>query len=289
MELEEIVALAPEGVAENIVARRIELREQLPAVIEQRKVEVDYLKPLVEENRLSRDRTTSQVHELKQRRNACQVEARGLRAQLAETREKLLSEGNMRNPDPAWAKERLEERISELDDKLQKQALDLKTERELIGEMRQLSRRHEEWVEQNLAKNPELKDYREGWERHKSLMDEAQECHTEMTDLAAQSEDEHTRFEETRHVLRESMRQLNRARSLMAQSDEAISYWNHRLKHGFNEIGDNTGDLLAPGAKVAAGEHSSMAREAHQGRRTSRTRRTRRDSQARPDAGGEEE
>ncbi|PXF23268.1 MAG: hypothetical protein CXX71_02360 [Methanobacteriota archaeon] len=274
MELEQIVALAPEEVAEIIVARRIELREQLPAVIEQRKVEVDYLKPLVEENRLARDRTTSRVRELKQRRNACQVEARGLRSQLAETREKLLGEGKMRNPDPAWAKEKLDERISELDDRLQRQALDLETERKMIGEMRQLLRRHQEWVEQNLAKNPELKDYREGWERHKTLLDEAQECHTEMTDLAAQSEDEHTRFEETRHVLRESMRQLNRARSLMAQSDEAIPYWNHRLKHGFNEIGDNTGDLLAPGAKVAAGGHSSMARQA---------------DRARPDAGGEEE
>jgi uncharacterized coiled-coil DUF342 family protein len=275
MELEQIVALAPEEVAEIIVARRIELREQLPAVIEQRKTEVDYLKPLVEENRQARDRTTNRVRDLKQRRNVCQVEARGLRTQLAETREKLLSEGNMRNPDPAWAKERLEERISELDDKLQKQALDLETERKMIGEMRQLLRRHQEWVEQNLAQNPELKDYREGWERHKTLLDEAQECHTEMTDLAAQSEGEHARFEETRHVLRESMRQLNRARSLMAQSDEAISYWNHRLKHGFNEIGDNTGDLLAPGAKVAAGGHSSMARQV---------------DQARPDAaGGEEE
>lgn len=262
MELEQIVALAPEEVAEIIVARRIELSEQLPAVIEQRKTEVDYLKPLVEENRLARDLTTSRVRDLKQRRNVCQVEARALRTQLAETREKLLSEGNMRNPDPAWAKERLEERISELDDKLQKQALDLETERKMIGEMRQLLRRHQEWVEQNLAQNPELKDYREGWERHKTLLDEAQECHTEMTDLAAQSEGEHARFEETRHVLRESMRQLNRARSLMAQSDEAISYWNHRLKHGFNEIGDNTGDLLAPGAKVAAGGHSSMARQA---------------------------
>ena len=262
MELEQIVALSPEEVAQIIVARRIELREQLPAVIEQRKVEVDYLKPLVEENRLSRDRTTSMVHELKQRRDACQTETRGLRTQLAATREKLLSEGNLRNPDPAWAKEKLEERISELDDKLQKQALDLETERKLIGEMRQLLRSHEEWVEQNIAKNPELKDYREGWERHRALSDEAQECHSEMIELASKSEDEHSRFEETRQVLREAMRQLNRARSLMAQSDEAISYWNNRLEKGFTEIGDNTGDLLAPAAKVAAGGPSSMARQA---------------------------
>ena len=63
-------------------------------------------------------------------------------------------------------------------------------------------------------------------------------------------------------VLREAMRQLNRARSLMAQSDEAISYWNNRLEKGFTEIGDNTGDLLAPAAKVAAGGPSSMARQA---------------------------
>lgn len=262
MELKQIVALSPEEVAQIVVARRIELREQLPAVIEQRKIEVDYLKPLVEENRLSRDRTTSMVHELKQRRDACQTETRGLRTQLAATREKLLSEGNLRNPDPAWAKEKLEERISELDDKLQKQALDLETERKLIGEMRQLLRSHEEWVEQNIAKNPELKDYREGWERHRELSDEAQECHSEMIELAAKSEGEHSRFEETRQVLREAMRQLNRARSLMAQSDEAISYWNNRLEKGFTEIGDNTGDLLAPAAKVAAGGPSSMARQA---------------------------
>ena len=276
MELAAILALSPEEVAKAVIARRHELNEMLPDIVRERRKEVDYLTPLVDQVREERDQINQQVHDLKERRNACHKEARELRTSLVEMREQLLEENRLKNPNPAWAKDKLAEKLTELDSKLETEALDLKAERKLLKEMRKAVNAHREWVSERQSSDPEAQQYRDGWTRCGELMDEADANHKEMVVLVQLSKELHEKFAEHRDVHKEAAGQLNRARSLLSQTDDVVSYWNHRISKGFGDLKDGSGDLMAASRRVADGKPSSMPRKP-------------REDTAKGDAGGEEE
>jgi len=276
MELTAILALSPEEVAKAVIARRHELNETLPDIVRERRKEVDYLTPLVDQVREERDQINQQVQDLKDRRNACHKEARELRTSLVAMREQLLEENRLKNPNPAWAKDKLAEKLAELDSKLETEALDLKAERKLLKEMRKAVNAHREWVSERQSSDPEAQQYRDGWARCGELMDEADANHKEMVVLAQLSKELHEKFAEHRDVHKEAAGQLNRARSLLSHTDDVVSYWNLRISKGFGDLKDGSGDLMAASRRVADGQPSSMPRKP-------------REDTAKGDAGGEEE
>ena len=64
MDVSTLLAMTPEEVAQAIIARRHELVEVLPEIIRERKKELDYLNPLVEETLRGRDSATNNVQNL---------------------------------------------------------------------------------------------------------------------------------------------------------------------------------------------------------------------------------
>lgn len=258
MDVNTLLAMTPEEVAQAIIARRHELSDTLPKIVRDRKQELDQLNPLVETALKERDKATDEVSHLKAKRDSLQTEAKELRKKLTSLRETLIEEKKLKNPNPGWAKEKLAQKLAEIDEKVETSALDLNSERKLLRQMRELTRSHEEWVTQRLDSNPELKEYREGWEKHRQLLKDADAAHVKLVDLAEISGEHHTKYAEHKEVHREAQGQLNRSKSLLSSADDIVGYWNHRIENGFEDLKDGTGDLMAASRMVAEGKPSSM-------------------------------
>ena len=260
MDVSTLLAMTPEEVAQAIIARRYDLVEVLPEIVRERKKELDYLNPLVDGSLKERDLATNNVQNLKQDRDSARIEAKELREKLAVLREKLIEENRLKNPNPGWAKEKLASKLANLDEKLETSALDINAERKLIREMRELTRSHEEWVANRIESDPDLKEYQDGWKRHRELLGTADAAHEKLIELANISEEHHKKYEEHRDVQKIAQSQYNRAKSLQSTADDIVSYWNHRIENGFGDLKDGTGDLLAAARIVSEGKSSSMPR-----------------------------
>ncbi|MBO58457.1 MAG: hypothetical protein CMA77_05630 [Euryarchaeota archaeon] len=260
MDVSTLLAMTPEEVAQAIIARRHDLAEALPEIVRERKKELDYLNPLVDGTLKERDLATNNVQNLKQNRDSSRIEAKELREKLGILREKLIEEKRLKNPNPSWAKEKLASKLADLDEKLETSALDINAERKLIREMRELTRSHEEWVTNRIESDPELKEYQDGWKRHRELLAAADAAHDELVELAKVSEEQHKKYEEHRDVQKIAQAQYNRAKALQSSANDIVSYWNHRIENGFGDLKDGTGDLLAAARIVSDGKPSSMPR-----------------------------
>lgn len=261
MNIDKLLVMTPETLARSIVERRHELNAVLPEIVRERKSELDAVEPLVEEELSARNKATAEVAELKKKRDALQGEARKLRTHLTKLRETLIAEGRLKNPNPAWAQEKLANRITDVEAKIQTSAHSLNQERKLLREMKELTRKHEEWVANRLDKDPELKEYREGWARHRELLDEADKHHGNLIQLAGESENQDQKYQDHKEVRRLVKSQYNKARALLDSYDDIVKYWDHRIENGFDDLKDGTGDLLAAARRVANGEPSSMAQK----------------------------
>lgn len=260
MDVNKLLAMTPEEVAKAIIARRHDLSDVLPEVVRSRKEELNHLKPMVDEALSERDKVTSQVATLKEKRNSSQAEAKKLRVKLTALRETLVSEKRLKNPNPAWAKEKLATQLEELEQKLETSALDLNAERKLLRQMKELSRSHDEWVNERIESDPGMKEYQDGWKMFHQLLEDADAAHEELTKLAPASEDHHQKYSDHRDIQKDAQRQHDRAKSLLDSTDEIIKYWNHRIDNGFDDLKDGSGDLMAASRMVAEGKPSSMPR-----------------------------
>ncbi|MBT4059910.1 MAG: hypothetical protein HOE69_06360 [Euryarchaeota archaeon] len=260
MDVKTLLAMTPEDVAQAIIARRHELSEALPSIVRERRQELDHLNPMLEQALLERDKATAAVSTLKEERDSLQKQAKELRKKLTSLRETLIAEKRLKNPNPGWAKEKLATKLAEIEEKLETSALDLNSERKLLRQMRELTRSHEEWVAERIESDPGLKEYQDGWKQHHQLLKDADEAHGKLVGLAEISGEHHTKYAEHKEVHRDAQGQHNRAKSLLSTGDDIVSYWNHRITNGFDDLKDGTGDLMAASRMVAEGSPSSMPR-----------------------------
>ena len=253
MNLTDLLALKPEELALKILERRKLLSQALPD-IESRMVEdADSLAPKVEKLRLSRDGLSNKVAELKKRRNEAQNEARQLLKDTRKLRDKMDGSGGLKNLDPKWAKEKLEESLQDIENQIDKQALSLNDERKLIAKRKELLKKNDEWLSNRRKDNPEMAQYVDSSKKMQKLFKLADKLHQEMITLVEKNEPLHSEFMEKRAELRNSMRQVERARALIKQSESAITYWENALQN-------NMGDLLSSANQVETGGQSSIRR-----------------------------
>ena len=97
MDVNTLLAMTPEEVAQAIIARRHELSDTLPNIVRDRKQELDQLNPLVETALKERDKATDEVSNLKGKRDSLQSEAKELRKKLTSLRETLIEEKKLKN------------------------------------------------------------------------------------------------------------------------------------------------------------------------------------------------
>ncbi len=253
MDLKALLSLEAEELAKKILERRQFLSEALPDIESRMAADADELAPKVEKLRLARDTASNKVADLKKRRNEAQTEARVLLQQSRELREVIEKSGGMKNLDPKWAKEKLEEQLEEIEDQIEKKALSLNDERKLLSKRKQLLRKNADWLNQRKKDNPEIADYVEVSKKMNKLFTLANKLHQEMLTYVEKNEPIHAEFTEMRGELRNSMRQVERSRALIKQSESAIQFWKNTLENGYDE-------LLKSAKNVEQGGASSIRR-----------------------------
>jgi len=253
MDLDELLALEPKELAEKILERRQFLRDALPEIEKRMSADADDLAPRVEKLRLARDTGSNKVAELKKRRNEAQIEARALLQESRKLRERIEESGGMKNLDPKWAKEKLEEQLEEIEDQIEKKALSLNDERKLLSKRKELLRKNQDWLSKRKKDNPEITKYVDVSKKMNKLFTLADKLHQEMLTYVEKNEPIHAEFMEKRGELRNSMRQVERSRALIKQSESAIQFWQNTLTSGF-------GPLLESANQVNSGGTSSIRR-----------------------------
>ena len=253
MKITDLLALKPGELAEKILERRRLLARALPDIEARMTDDADTLAPEVEKLRLGRDTGSNKVAELKNSRNEAQQEARELLQQTRVLREQLDEAGGLKNLDPKWAKEKLEEALEGIEDKIEKQALSLTDERKLLAERKSLLQKHEEWLKKRRKDNPEMSQYIDSSQKMNKLFKLADKLHLEMLTHVEKNEPIHAKFVEKRIELRNSMRQVERSRALIKQSESAIAYWESALENGLD-------NLLKNSKQVESGRGSSIRR-----------------------------
>ncbi|MDP6906988.1 MAG: hypothetical protein QF440_06175 [Candidatus Thalassarchaeaceae archaeon] len=260
MDVADLLAVTPEALAVKILERRKALKDILPGIESKNKDDADRLQPEVEKIRLLRDSGLNKISELKAKRNEAQKEARDLLNNTRMLREKISETGGMKNLDPNWAKEKLEEGLADIETRIQEGALSLNDERRLISERKSLLEKNQNWLDERRKSNPEIAEYVDSRKKMQKLFRRADKLHEEMLDLVERNETEHSKFIESREELRIAMRQVDRSRTLMKQSDTAIMHWEKRLTEGFGLLPTGEPNLLDAAENVEKGGVSSVRR-----------------------------
>lgn len=264
MDAETLLQVTPEHLAKALLDRRRLLKDQLPTVIRTLEAEEQNLAPKVARVVDNHKSANEIVASLKSGRDDAQTEARKLLPTVRGHRDTLVESGGMVNLDPDWKKERLFEELDEIEESIQTSALDHKAEKKMIDRRKKLIEQNEKWLKQRRDSNPEMADYIDSRREMSHLFKTADRSHREMLKAVEKAQPLHEKKVAMQSELREVRRQLDRAKELLAQSDDAISHWERRLVDGYGALGLGFPDLMAAKQKVAEGGDSSFARKAPQ-------------------------
>ena len=260
MEVDELLAISPEQLAQALLVRRQVLKQELPGVIRNLEAEEESLEPRVKRAIQSHRSANEKVAILKEERNQSQRNASKLLVEVKDSRGKLIESGGMVNLDPNWKKEKLLEQLEEIEDSIQTSALDQQTERKLLDRRKKLLEENDKWLRSRKESNPEMSRFVESRREMVTSYRKADSAHRKMLQSVAKAQPLHEKKVLLTAELRDIRRQMDRARELLDQSDVAIEHWQRRLKDGFGELGGNYRDLMKARNKVSSGGNSSFAR-----------------------------
>ena len=260
MDTESLMRVLPEELGGVLLQRRLMLKDTLPGVIRNLEAEEDIISPKVERLKSSFSEANKNVAEEKSIRDENQKEARIMIPQVKSIREKLIDSGGMIILDPKWKKEKLIERIEEIEHKIQTSALDQKSEKKLLERRRALVLENDKWLRNRKDSNPEMIEYLEKSRKMSDLFKKADKAHSKMINAVKKAQPLYEKMSIADKELRDIRSQLDRARELLSQSDKAISYWQRRLDEGFGDLGPGFNDLLWQKSKVEGGGDSSFAK-----------------------------
>ena len=175
-------------------------------------------------------------------------------------RDSLAESGKMVNLDPNWKKEKILDELEQIEDSIQTSALDHIAERKLLDRRKKLLVENDRWLRSRRDSNPEMASFIDSRAEMNTLYREADKAHKSMIEAVEKAQPMHEKKVVLTAELRDIRRQLDRAKELFAQSDNAIAHWERRLKDGFGELGGGFPDLMAANIHVAEGGRSSFAR-----------------------------
>ena len=261
MDAEALLRVSPEELAQALLDRRRLLKDQLPTVIRTLEAEEQNLAPKVTRAVENHKRANDVVAKLKCTRDSSQKVANGLLPKVRGHRDSLVESGGMVSLDPDWKKEKLFEELDEIEDSIQTSALDHKAEKKMIDRRKKLIEQNEKWLKERRDMNPEMVDYIDSRREMSHLFKTADKSHRDMIKAVEKAQPLHEKKVTMQAEIREIRRVLDRAKELLAQSDDAISHWERRLKDGDGELGLGFADLLVAKKRVAEGGDSTFARK----------------------------
>ena len=253
MDASGLIAVTPKLLAQAILHRRERLAEMIPTDLEIHKNEQLEAEPLAKTARDERDKINAKVANLKRERNDAQKKARALFEKANEIREGLMSEGGIKNPDPKWAKEKLANRLQNIENQLETSAGTHKTEERFINEMKALIKEHEEWVEERSVSQPLVKEMRDAQRNARKLLNVAQKAHDAMGELVEANAERHDSYLRWEEVRRRSTSRAKKLESALESSQAALKFWEKQLQE------NNFDELLINRERVLSGGPSSKS------------------------------
>ncbi|MEE3270236.1 MAG: hypothetical protein VX204_03895 [Candidatus Thermoplasmatota archaeon] len=260
MEVDELLGISPEQLAQALLVRRQVLKQELPNVIRNLEAEEDLLEPQLKRAVDSHRKANDAVAKHKQERNRSQSQAAKLLIDVKDSKDNLMEADGMVNLDPNWKKEKLLDELEEIENEIQTSALDHRSERKLLDRRKKLLEENERWLKSRRDSNPEMSRFIDSRKEMISSYRKADTVHRKMLDAVSKAQPLHEKKILLTAELREIRRQMDRARELLDQSDLAIGHWQKRLDSGFGELGGGFRDLMAASNKVSSGGRSSFAR-----------------------------
>jgi uncharacterized coiled-coil DUF342 family protein len=280
---EELLGVTPALLAKSILHRRERLAEVIPEQLDARQEELLAAEPLARAAKEKRDGINTKVANLKKERAEAQTKARALFKRAGALRDQLQASGGIKDPDPKWAKEKLDSKLQSLEQELETNAGNHKTEQKFIKEMKALIRQHDEWVAQRASSQEGLTEMDASFKEAKALLDTAQKAHDAILEFASENEYFHTIYGEHEAHRRRADGRTKRLAEALDSSQRGIEHWQKIIDDGFDR-------LLSNATKVQQGGASSSVRNRKPANKDAPKRgKARRASTAKPKAGGEEE
>ena len=259
MDNDGLLKVGPDELAQSLLNRRRMLKETLPGVIRNLEAEEDSLISKLERQINAHQRANERVAELKLARDEGQRKASGIIGEVKSVREGLMEGRGMVNLDPRWKREKLFEKLEEIEQKIQTSALDHKSERKMLDRRKKLLEENESWLADRKESNPQMTSYVEKSRELSKLYKSADKAHRGMLAAVEKARPLYEKLIVLRAELIDVRSQLDRAKELLSQSDNAIEHWERRLSDGFGDLGPGFPDLLKDSRKVTGGGASSFA------------------------------
>lgn len=280
---EELLGVTPALLAKSILHRRERLAEVIPEQLDARQEELLAAEPLARAAKEKRDGINTKVASLKKERAEAQTKARALFKRAGALRDQLHASGGIKDPDPKWAKEKLDSKLQSLEQELETNAGNHKTEQKYIQEMKALIRQHDEWVAQRASSQEGLTEMDASFKEAKALLDKAQKAHDAILELASENEYFHTTYVEHEAHRRRADGRTKRLAEALDSSQRGIEHWQKIIDGGFDR-------LLSNATTVQQGGVSSSVRNRKPTKKNPPPQgKAQRASTAQPKSGGEEE
>ena len=267
---EELLAITPEFLAKAILHRRERLALEIPEQLDARTNELTEAAAMARVAKDQRDSINNKVSSLKRERNEAQAKAKLLFLEANSIRENAPKTKGGSEPEPEWAKERLQQRLDALDLTLQTNWGTHIDERATLNEMKGLVREHEAWVEKRKDSFSEITKMVELRDKAKRLLEAADKAHQAMVQLHDENQLFHDTYIDNERKRKHADARTTRLAQALDESQQGIDFWKECLNSGFHE-------LLTDAQRVNEGGKSTRA--------LSRERR----KQSEQQAGGEEE
>jgi len=260
-----LLSMPPELLAKAVLHRREQLLQSLPSHLEELRVELNSIAPVASESGKKRDDVNDKVALLKQDRNDNKVKAFELINRSKELRERLLTEGRLKNPDPKWAKDKLMEDISSMEEVFQTTAGDHKAERKFLRKVKEMMAEHQAGVEARIKANPELQELNDIQALIKPHFDAAEKAHDTMLELVGESGDLHESWMKESTLEGSLKSQIHTIEQVLATSSKAEEYWKNCLENGFGGLG-------SAAEEISKGGLSSIAKRRKQRQESEKSR-----------------
>ena len=256
---EELLAITPEFLGKAILHRRERLASEIPEQLDARTDELSEAASMARSAKVKRDDVNKKVASLKKERNDAQAKAKKLFVEANAIREATPKQKGDTEPEPECAKDRLQQRLDALDLSLQTNWGTHLDERSTLNEMKNLIRKHEEWVDSRKEKFSEINRMKDLQENAKQFLETADKAHQAMVQLHDENQIFHDTYIENEQRRKRADARTTRLAQALDESQQGIDYWKHCIDNGFHE-------LMADSERVRQGGKSSraLARERRQ-------------------------
>lgn len=256
---EELLAITPEFLGKAILHRRERLAAEIPEQLDARSGELSEAASMARAAKAKRDDVNKKVASLKKERNDAQAKAKKLFMEANSIRESTPQKKGDTEPEPEWAKDRLQQRLDALDLSLQTNWGTHVDERSTLNEMKSLMRQHEEWVDSRKEKFAEINRMKDLQNDAKQLLETADKAHQAMVQLHDENQIFHDTYIENEQKRKHADARTTRLAQALDESQRGIEFWKNCIENGFHE-------LTADADRVREGGKSTraLARERRQ-------------------------